>query len=60
MSISAGDQVIVSPNNHIRGALGSEFTATVVSLPTQQFPYWIFETSTQVMYMVDVTVSKAI
>ena len=60
MAINAGDQVQVSPNNHIRGALGSEFNATVVSFPTQQFPYWIFETDTQILYMTDVTVSKAI
>ena len=60
MAISVGDQVRVSPNKHIKGALGSEFNATVVSLPTQQFAYWIFETDTQILYMTDVTVSKAI
>ncbi len=58
MDISVGDTVTVSANNHIRGALGSQFDATVLGLPTQQFPYWKFETATHVLYMQNVTVSK--
>ena len=60
MAIQAGDTVQVSPNTHIKGALGESFDATLVSFPTQQFPYWILETDTRILYMQNITVSKLI
>lgn len=56
VSIDPGDEVTVSPIARIKGAVVVH--ATVVSLPTQQFPYWIFQTTDEVIYAEAVIVSK--
>ena len=59
--IQPGDVVQVSMNDHAKGALGQDFDATVVALPTAAAPYWIVRTitnATTTMYLTNVAVSK--
>lgn len=54
-----GDTVKVSHHNHARGALGENFTAELIAFPTVDFPFWVVEIPSAVMYVDNVTVSKS-
>jgi hypothetical protein len=55
--VQPGDEVQVSHNTHARGALGEQFSATLVAFPTTGFPFWVVRTASATMYMENVTVS---